>query len=460
MTIEKSDPFGDITLQPGAVWGKQTQRSLHFFSIGEEIFSADFIDALLHIKRAAAEVNGGLGVLEANKQLAIIKAIDVILQGQYRDQFPLHVWQTGSGTQTNMNVNEVVATVATGFLQGEGQGLTVHPNDDVNQSQSSNDVFPSAMHIAAALALENTLKPSLIKLTEILSEKARPFNAILTCGRTHLMDAMPIPSGSLLEAAVSELNTILYLLDAQMGQVYQLALGGTAVGSGANAPEGFREKITQKLSEALGLPFKPHENLYAAVSGEVAMVGLNSALKSLATVLHKLANDVRLLGSGPNCGLNEWRLPANEPGSSIMPGKVNPTQCEALVMICMQVFGNELTVSMAASAGQLQLNVCRPVIIHNTLQSIRLLSEGMESFANYCIEGLEINDKQIKRNLTHNLSMATFLAPELGYDQTTQLVQKAFQDNMSLAEAAEALNICSVNDFENKLHKALMAEQT
>lgn len=447
----------------GELWGKQTQLSLKYFAIGKHIFGNQFIDALVSIKRACAQVNHRLELLSNVKLGAIVHACDAVLNGEYYDQFPLRVWQTGSGTQTNMNINEVVASLANVFMREHSpkgdanDAARLHPNDHINMSQSSNDVFPTAMHIVVAKQAAEMLLPSIERIGHELCKKQKEFESVHTVARTHLMDALPISAGALLSAHESQITAAKLAVQESLSAVYQLALGGTAVGSGANAPALFGQHAIALLAEQYQLPFIQHPNLYAAVSGEDALVRFSSSLKQLAVTLFKLANDFRLLGSGPRCGLNEWKLPANEPGSSIMPGKVNPTQCEALSMVCLQVFGNDLTVSLAASNGQLQLNTYRPVIIHNILESIELLSDAMSSFTENCIRGLKLNHAQIDSNMRNNLSVITLLAPTLGYDVAAQIAYTADQQNVSLVVAAESLGLYEQEKFESLLQKQLNA---
>ncbi|WP_394173931.1 class II fumarate hydratase [Thalassotalea litorea] len=441
------------------IWGKQTQLSLQYFAIGQHTFPTSFIDALVSIKRACAQINHSRKRLTDQQLEAILHACDDVTGGQYYDQFPLRIWQTGSGTQTNMNVNEVIASLANSVIQQEIKGKSeksdvyLHPNDHINMSQSSNDVFPTAMHIVVAQKTVQMLIPSIETLEHQLRKKQTEFASVTTVGRTHLMDALPINSGALLSAHHSQVAAAKNSLTTSLNPVYQLALGGTAVGSGANAPERFGQQAVALLAKRYKLPFVQHKNLYAAVSGEEALLGLSSSLKQLAAILFKVANDFRLLGSGPRCGLNEWNLPANEPGSSIMPGKVNPTQCEALSMVCLQVFGNDLTVSMAASNGQLQLNTYRPVIVHNILESIELLTDAMNSFSKNAIRCLKLNRMQVELNMRNNLSVITLLVPKIGYDVATNIVQHAEKENITLTKAAEALGLFSRAEFEQ-----LMAE--
>lgn len=455
-----ADYFTPISVDQGALWGEQTQRSLLNFKIGHQCFTAAFIAALVTIKRACAEVNHREGLLLDSDYDAIVRACDQLLQGKHQDQFPLRIWQTGSGTQTNMNVNEVICTLANGFQQAVAdasseQPSAIHPNDHVNMSQSSNDVFPSAMHLVVAQQSHTQLLPAIDHLIDRLNDKQAEFATLYTVGRTHMMDALPLTTGAMLSAYISQLAEAQEAVRDSLTAIYKLAIGGTAVGSGSNAPVGFGAQVSEVLVQQYGWPFSAHENAYAAVSGEDASLRFSGALKQLAAVLLKLANDFRLLGSGPRCGLNEWQLPANEPGSSIMPGKVNPTQCEALSMVCLQVFGNDLTVSMAASQGQLQLNTYRPVIIHNLMESIQLLTDAMASFANNCVAGLAMNIEQIEQHMADNLSVITLLAPQLGYDVASEIVHQAHQDNCSLAVAAEALGYYPQAAFNTLMHKVL-----
>ncbi|RTE67281.1 class II fumarate hydratase [Amphritea opalescens] len=463
LTGRTADYFAPVTVEKDALWGVQTQRSLLNFNIGKQIFAPEFIMALVNIKRSCAEVNHREGLLSKKRYDAIVHACDALLKGEHQDQFPLRVWQTGSGTQTNMNVNEVICTLANGFAEADASSVgqeseTIHPNDHVNMSQSSNDVFPSAMHLVVAQQSHTQLLPAIDHLVSCLSEKQTEFAAVHTVGRTHMMDALPLTVGAKLSAYIVQLSEARDAVKDSLTAIYKLAIGGTAVGSGSNAPEGFGMKVAEVLAQRYGLPLSAHENLYAAVSGEDASLRFSGALKQLAGALLKLANDFRLLGSGPRCGLNEWQLPANEPGSSIMPGKVNPTQCEALSMVCLQVFGNDLTVSMAASQGQLQLNTYRPVIIHNLMESLQLLTDAMASFANNCVAGLALNSQQIEQHMADNLSVITLLAPQLGYDVASAIVHQAHHDDCSLAVAAEALGYYPQAEFA-ALMRTVLAKQ-
>lgn len=453
------NPEPDVA--PKVLWGEQTRLSLKFFNIGKHCFSIEFIDALVNIKRACAQVNYDEGLLSDGYLQAILNACDELLIKDYPEQFPLRIWQTGSGTQTNMNVNEVICSLANEFREQkcfENHQLDyinnpIHPNDHVNMSQSSNDVFPCAMHVVVATLTQSHLLKSLTHLYEKLRNKQWEFKGVTTVGRTHLMDAVPLPASAVFSGYCEQLTHAQLAISESLRDIYQLAIGGTAVGGGDNAPANFGSKVALKLAEHYQLTFEAKSNRYAAVSGEDALLRYSGALKQLANVLFKIANDFKLLGSGPRCGFNEWQLPANEPGSSIMPGKVNPTQCEALSMVCLQVFGNDLTVSLAAMNGQLQLNTYRPVIIHNVMESIELLSDAMTSFADNCVAGLQLNEAQIDSNMSQNLSVITILAPTLGYDVATKIVHEANNKNISLAHAAQLLGLYTSAEFEALLEE-------
>ncbi|TDF38661.1 class II fumarate hydratase [Alteromonadaceae bacterium M269] len=457
------DGFPEIEVKKNALWGKQTQRSLKNFNIGNQQFDKRFIDALVMIKHACAQVNCQHKLLTKEQCDAIMSSCDEILNGEHANQFPLSIWQTGSGTQTNMNVNEVICSLARTRIaeskrstqSSQKKKVDIHPNDHINLSQSSNDVFPSAMHIVVAQQTQQALLPTIDLLINELFLKQIEFEKFHTVSRTHLMDALPVNAGALLFAYRDQLAAAKCAIHQSLDAVYQLAIGATAIGSGANAPQCFGPQVVALLAEYFQLPFKPNPNLYAAVSGEDALLRYSGALKQLASVLFKVANDVRLLGSGPRCGFNEWHLPANESGSSIMPGKVNPTQCEAMSMVCLQVFGNDLTVSLAAANGQLQLNTNRPVIIYNLLESIELLSDAMHSFTENCVCDLTINRTQIETNMRSNLSAITLLTNYLGYDVSAAIARKAELENMSLAEASEALGFYSQAEFNNLLNEQL-----
>ncbi len=449
MSRTETDSLGPIEVATEAYWGAQTQRSLINFAIGSERMPLAVIHALALIKKAAARVNARSGDLPADIAALIEQAADEVLAGRHDDQFPLVVWQTGSGTQSNMNVNEVIAGRANELAgQGRGGKQPVHPNDHVNRSQSSNDCFPTAMHIAVALALHEQLLPALHELQGGLQAQAARHAALVKTGRTHLMDATPITFGQELSAFVAQLDYADRALHAALPAVCELAQGGTAVGTGLNAPEGFAEAMARELSELAEQLFVSAPNKFAALAGHEPLVALSGALKTLAVALMKLANDLRLLGSGPRAGFAEVRLPANEPGSSIMPGKVNPTQCEALSMLACQVLGNDATVSFAASQGHLQLNVFKPVIVHNLLQSIRLLGDGCRNFNQHCIAGLEPDAARMAEHLERGLMLVTALNPHIGYDKAAQIAKKAYSEGTSLRQAALALGYLSNEDFD------------
>ena len=446
----ETDSLGPIEVPAEAYWGAQTQRSLSYFSSGQEVMPLPVIYALSLIKKAAARVNQRNGSLSAEIGQLIEQVADEVLAGQHDAQFPLRVWQTGSGTQSNMNVNEVIAGRANELAgQGRGGKRPVHPNDHVNAAQSSNDSFPTAMHIATLLAVHQQLLPALRELSAGLALKARTYADLLKSGRTHLMDATPITFGQELSAFVAQLGYAEAAILACLPAVCQLAQGGTAVGTGLNAPADFGPAMASELAVLTGLPLISAENKFAALSGHEALVSLSGALKTLAVCLMKLTNDLRLLGSGPRTGLAEVRLPANEPGSSIMPGKVNPTQCEALSMIACQVLGNDVTLGIAASQGQLQLNVFKPVIIYNLLQSIQLLADGCRNFQHHCIEGLEADAAQMALHLQNSLMLVTALNPHIGYDRAAEIAKLAYRDGCTLRAAALTLGYLSGEQFDN-----------
>ncbi|MDD7984424.1 class II fumarate hydratase [Lentisphaera marina] len=455
--MKKKNPHKEESFRqnPDKLWGTQTQLCLEHFRIGPQVFPACFIKALVSIKRACAEVNESCQLLDSECAEAIVNSCNDILEGAYSEQFPLSVWQTGSGTQTNMNVNEVICTLANNMLLAKHCDLLIHANDHVNMSQSSNDVFPTAMHISVAEMTQQKLFKNLTHLDQELAAKQEDFKEILTVGRTHLMDALPLTMGDIISAHRAQLSYAQKALNDSLKEVYFLAIGGTAVGNGANAPAGFGTMVCRRLSESYTLPFKLQDNLFAAVCGEDVLLRHSGAVKQLAAALLKMANDFRLLGSGPRCGFNEWRLSANEAGSSIMPGKVNPTQCEALSMVCLQVFGNDLSISLGASQGQLQLNTYRPLIIHNLLESIALLTDAMDSFATHCVRGLSLNESQIAKNVKMNLSAITLLAPKIGYDQAAEIVKAALAADITLAEAAVKLNVCSPYEWQQLIADAM-----
>ncbi|MNF33948.1 fumarase, class II [Pseudomonas linyingensis] len=459
MSRTETDSLGPIEVPEDAYWGAQTQRSLINFAIGSERMPLAVIHALALIKKAAARVNARIGALPADRARLIEQAADEVLAGKHDSQFPLVVWQTGSGTQSNMNVNEVIAGRANELAgQGRGGKQPVHPNDHVNRSQSSNDCFPTAMHIAVVRAAHEQLLPALHELRDGLHAQAVRHAKLVKTGRTHLMDATPLTFGQELSAFVAQLDYAEQALRASLPAACQLAQGGTAVGTGLNAPKGFAEAMAAELAALSGLPFVTAPNKFAALAGHEPLVSLAGALKTLAVALMKLANDLRLLGSGPRAGFAEVRLPANEPGSSIMPGKVNPTQCEALSMLACQVLGNDVTVSFAASQGHLQLNVFKPVIVHNLLQSIRLLGDGCRNFNQHCIAGMEPDAARMAEHLERGLMLVTALNPHIGYDKAAQIAKKAYAENTSLRQAALALGFLSNEEFDNWVRPEQMLE--
>ncbi|AMR67599.1 class II fumarate hydratase [Aquipseudomonas alcaligenes] len=449
MSRIETDSIGAIEVPDDAYWGAQTQRSLINFAIGEQRMPLAVVHALALIKKAAARVNSRIGELPPDVARLIEQAADEVLAGQHDAQFPLVVWQTGSGTQSNMNVNEVIAGRANELAgQGRGGKSPVHPNDHVNRAQSSNDSFPTAMHIAAVQAVQHQLLPAIAELSGALAEQAARHMDLVKTGRTHLMDATPVTFGQELSAFVAQLDYAERAIRTSLPAVCELAQGGTAVGTGLNAPRGFAEAMAAELAALAGLPFVSAPNKFAALAGHEPLTTLSGALKTLAVALMKIANDLRLLGSGPRAGLAEVRLPANEPGSSIMPGKVNPTQCEALSMLACQVLGNDATIAFAASQGQLQLNVFKPVIIHNLLQSIRLLADGCRNFAEHCVVGLEPDTRQMAAHLERGLMLVTALNPHIGYDKAAEIAKKAYAEGLTLREAALQLGYLSNEEFD------------
>lgn len=443
------DAFGPIDVPAAALWGAQTQRSLHFFAISGERMPVVLIRALAEVKRACAVINGELGLLAGDKAAAIITAADEVLAGGHADAFPLSVWQTGSGTQTNMNMNEVLANRASELLGGSrGSGRRVHPNDHVNLGQSSNDIFPTAMHVAALRVLSEDLLPALGGLVATLDAKADAFADIVKIGRTHLQDATPLTLGQEISGWVAQLGHGQRAIAASLPALAELAVGGTAVGTGLNAPPGFGERVAAELAGRSGLPFRRADNTFAALAGHDALVSAHGALKTLATALMKIANDVRWLASGPRGGLGELHLPENEPGSSIMPGKINPTQCEALTMVCCQVMGNDVALGIGGAMGNFELNVFKPLIIHNFLQSVRMLSDAMAGFDQHCARGLEPDRPRIAWLLEHSLMLVTALSPHIGYDRAADIAKHAHLHGTSLRAAALALGAVSAEQFD------------
>ena len=459
MSRIETDSLGDVQVPDDAYWGAQTQRSLVNFAIGEQRMPLAVLHALALIKKAAARVNDRNGDLPADIARLIEQAADEVLDGQHDDQFPLVVWQTGSGTQSNMNANEVIAGRAN-ELSGKPRGgkSPVHPNDHVNRSQSSNDCFPTAMSIATVQAINKQLLPAITNLSGGLAELSARHMKLVKTGRTHMMDATPITFGQELSAFIAQLDYAERAIRSALPAVCELAQGGTAVGTGLNSPHGFGEAIASELAALSGLPFVTAPNKFAALSGHEPLVTLHGTLKTLAVALMKIANDLRLLGSGPRAGLAEVKLPANEPGSSIMPGKVNPTQCEALSMLACQVLGNDVTIGIAASQGHLQLNVYKPVIIHNLLESIRLLADGCNNFQEHCIAGLEPDAKQMAEHLERGLMLVTALNPHIGYDKSAQIAKKAYAEGLTLREAALDLGYLTDEEFDQWVRPENMLE--
>jgi fumarate hydratase, class II len=444
------DSFGPIAVPAERLWGAQTQRSLEHFNISSEKMPAALIRALLIVKRSAARVNVELGLLDAKKSEAIIAAAEEALEGAHAEEFPLAVWQTGSGTQTNMNVNEVLANRASELLGGaRGEGRLVHPNDDVNRGQSSNDVFPTAMNVAAAETVSRALLPPLAALEATLAAKARAFADIVKIGRTHLQDATPLTLGQEFSGYASQLGHAHAHIAAALPHVLELAIGGTAVGTGLNTHREFGRRVAAEIAAYTNLPFTSAPNKFEAMAAADALVNLHGALKTLAAALVKIANDVRWLASGPRSGLGEITIPENEPGSSIMPGKVNPTQCEALSMLSGQVFGNDVAVNFGGALGNFELNVYRPLIIHNVLQSIRLLADGMASFDVHCARGIEPNRERIAELVARSLMLVTALNPHIGYDKAAQIAKKAHHEGTTLKQAALALGYVSEEQFDD-----------
>ena len=443
------DSLGEIQVPANRLWGAQTQRALTHFQISSERMPPQFVAALAEVKRAAATVNAALGSLNEAKARAIIAAADEVIAGQHVDDFPLPVWQTGSGTQTNMNMNEVLANRSSELLGGSrGQGRLVHPNDEVNRSQSSNDIIPTAMHVAAARVVHSTLLPALRGLRRALAEKATAFNDIVKIGRTHLQDATPITLGQEFSGYVAQVDRAVAQIENTLPGLYELAAGGTAVGTGLNAPTEFAQRIAAALAKRTGLPFVSAANKFQAIASHDSMVFAHGALKAAAAALLKIANDLRLLGSGPRCGLGELRLPANEPGSSIMPGKANPTQSEALTMICCQVMGNDVALSIGAASGHLELNAFKPLLIHNFLQSVRLLADGTASFSRYCVEGIEADRARIDELMRRSLMLVTALTPHIGYDRAGEIARKAQTEGTTLKDAAVSLGYVTSDEFD------------
>src|SRR5713226_5196835 len=448
-TRTETDSMGPIEVPNDRYWGAQTARSLIHFAIGTDKMPRTLIWAMGILKKACAEVNRDLGKLPADKAKLIIQAADEVIEGKLDDHFPLSVWQTGSGTQSNLNANEVISNRAIELAGGQmGSKKPIHPNDDVNMSQSSNDTFPTAMYIAAAEELGQRLVPALAHLRKALAAKSEAFADIVKIGRTHLMDAVPLTLGQEFSGYVSQIDDDSKRIHSVLPHLCELALGGTAVGTGLNAPPGFAEKAAKRIAELANLPFVSAPNKFAALATHDALVMASGALKTLACSLMKIANDIRWLGSGPRCGLGELILPENEPGSSIMPGKVNPTQSEAMTMVAVQVFGNDAAITVAGSQGNFELNVFKPLIIHNFLHSTMLMAHSCISFTKYCVEGLEPNREQIKRYVENSLMLVTALSPHIGYDNAAKVAKKAHAEGVTLREATIALELLTGEEFD------------
>jgi len=444
----ETDSMGEIEVDVDRLWGAQTQRSLEHFRISTERMPPELIQALASIKRAGARVNLDLGLLDEKIATAIVKAADQVLAGRWDDQFPLVVWQTGSGTQSNMNMNEVLANLASELLGGaRGPKRLVHPNDKVNLGQSSNDVFPTAMNVSAAAGVSHRLLPALDALQSELAKKAEQYKDLVKIGRTHLQDATPLTLGQEFSGYAAQVAQARHAIATTLPPVFELALGGTAVGTGLNTHPEFGARVAKLLAEEYGLPFVSAPNKFAALAAHDTLVALHGAMKSAATALMKIANDLRLAASGPRSGLGELSLPENEPGSSIMPGKVNPTQCEALTMVCCQVMGNDVALGIGASQGHFELNVFKPMIAHNLLQSIRLLADATASFNEHCVHGLEANRERIAQLVAGSLMLVTALAPHIGYDRSAKIAQKAHLEGLSLRDAAIKMGVKG-DDFD------------
>ena len=444
----ETDSMGNIEVASDRYWGAQTERSLKYFAIGGDTMPREMIRALGILKKSAAIVNNHLGNLPEDKAKLIVLAAEEVIAGLLDDHFPLKVWQTGSGTQTNMNTNEVISNRAIDLAGGVlGSKNPIHPNDHVNMGQSSNDTFPTAMHIAAAEQINHQLIPMVTKLKEALAAKAEEFKDIVKIGRTHLMDAVPLTLGHEFSGYVAQLDQDIQRIEFSLKDLYQLAIGGTAVGTGLNTHPEFAQRVATEIAQTTGLPFISAPNKFAALASHDAIVMASGVLKTLACSLMKIANDLRWLGSGPRCGLGEIILPANEPGSSIMPGKVNPTQCEAMTMVCVQVMGNDTAIALGGSQGNFELNVFKPVMIHNLLHSIRLLSDACASFTEHMVIGIEANRQQIDYFVNNSLMLVTALNPHIGYDKAAQVAKKAYSENKTLSEACVELGYLTTEEF-------------
>jgi fumarate hydratase class II len=440
--------MGEIEVPADRLWGSQTQRSVQNFKIGDDHFPREMIRALGILKKAAAMTNKDLGILDTTKAKLICDAADCVICGDLDDHFPLVIWQTGSGTQTNMNANEVIANKAI-LLAGEAlSNKIIHPNDDVNKAQSSNDTFPTAMHIATAEQVYHALIPALTKLRDALADKSTEFTDIVKIGRTHLMDATPLTVGQEFSGWTHQVTNAIDRLDDSLKRIYPLAIGGTAVGTGLNTHPEFATRVAQTIAKITGLPFMTAPNKFEALASHDAMVEISGTFKTIACSLMKIANDVRLLGSGPRSGLGELLLPANEPGSSIMPGKVNPTQCEALSMVCAQVIGNDAAVTVGGASGHLQLNVFKPLIVFNVLHSIRILSDACHSFTDHCISGIRVNQAKVRHHVENSLMLVTALNPHIGYDNAASIAKAAYASGTTLREEAVKLGFLTAEQFD------------
>jgi fumarate hydratase class II len=456
-TRTETDSFGPIEVADDRYWGAQTERSRNNFKIGEERIPLPIIRALAIVKRAAAETNLALGSLDARRAKAIVQAAQEIIDGKLDDHFPLSVWQTGSGTQTNMNVNEVIASRANEMLGGKRGGKSpIHPNDHVNMSQSSNDSFPTAMHIAAVMEIQQRLLPALAHLQTALKKKTKEFHSIVKIGRTHTQDATPLTLGQEFSGYAAQVTSGIARIKTSLKELYPLAQGGTAVGTGLNAKRAFAKAFAKRVAVITGLPFVTAPNKFEALASHGALVFAHGALNALAADLFKIANDIRFLGSGPRSGFGELILPENEPGSSIMPGKVNPTQCEAMTMVCTRVFGNDTTITVAASQGHFELNVFKPVIAYSVLQSIRLLADVSNSFTDHCVAGIKANLPRIRDLMQNSLMLVTALAPHIGYDKAAQIAKTAHKNGTTLREEAIRLGFVTGTEFDRLVRPAQM----
>ena len=456
-TRSETESMGAIDVPADRYWGAQTARSLHHFPIGDDTMPQPLIRAFGILKEASAQVNADLGKLSPEKSALIVTAAREVSEGKLDDQFPLSVWQTGSGTQTNMNANEVISNRAIELAGGVlGSKDPVHPNDDVNMSQSSNDTFPTAMHIAAVEEITHRLLPAVRHLRDTLAARSEAFASITKIGRTHLMDAVPLTLGQEFSGYVAQLDADVRRVESTLDDLYELAAGGTAVGTGLNTHPEFGTRVAEAIAELTGLPFVTAPNKFAALAAHDALVMTSGALRTLAGSLIKIADDLRWLGSGPRSGLGELRLPENEPGSSIMPGKVNPTQSEAMIMVCIQVFGNDAAVAMAGSRGNLELNVCKPVIIHNVLHSVELLADASAAFTRFCVEGLTPDEARIRQHLENSLMLVTALNPLIGYDRSAEVAKKAHKEGTTLKESALALGYLTGEQFDEAVRPESM----